>query len=189
MTKTDQTRLACLIFAWGAGGIATIIGLGGVLLTGWYIHQDRASESWPQVTGQITTSRIGSSISPSGHTTSNTGLANRKIDTDYSVRLRYIYQVKGQSYASTRLRFGSTRHDERSDAEEEQRKFSQGKKIAVYYHPEKPSRSVLQRGTSGNWGQFIGLLICMLFGLSLLVLSFRATIKKSRKVTNVPPRV
>lgn len=172
MTTIDPTRIACLLFAWGVGGIATLIGLGGVLLTGWYIQQDRASESWPEVMGLITTSRIGSSTSPSGNNKMGSS------DTDYSVQLRYTYQVDGKTYERTRLRFGSTSHDERSDALKEQRQFPEGKKVAVYYDPEKPSRSVLVRGASGNWGQLIGLSICLLFGLALLILAIRSTMKK-----------
>lgn len=171
MTTTDPTRIACLLFAWGVGGIATLIGLGGILLTGWYIQQDRASESWPEVMGLITISRIGSS------TTSGTNKTGRS-DTDYSVELRFTYQVEGQTYEGRRLRFGSSNHDEYSDAKKEQQQYPEGKMVSVYYHPEKPGRSVLVRGTKGNWGQLIGLSICLLAGLTLLFLALRSTLRK-----------
>ena len=104
MTTTNPTRIACLFFAWGVGGIATLTGLGGVLLTGWYIQQDRASQSWPEVMGLITSSRIESSTTNDSLSEKNT---IRRSDTDYSVELRYTYQVEGQTYEGRRLRFGS----------------------------------------------------------------------------------
>ena len=58
MTTTDPTRTAGLLFGWGVGGIATPIGLTGVTVMVWNIKQNRESESWPQVMGTITTSRI-----------------------------------------------------------------------------------------------------------------------------------
>jgi hypothetical protein len=175
MTTNDPTRLAGLLFGWGFGGIATFIGLAGVLLTAWNIKQDRASESWPLVTGKIITSRIGSST-----THSSRGGASKmsSSDTDYSVELRYIYEVEGQTYQGHRLRFGSNSHDKRSDAQKEQRQFPEGKKVPVYYNPEKPGRSVLVRGTSSNWGQLIGLSICLLVGLTALFFTIRSTIRK-----------
>lgn len=176
MTTPHQTRIACLLFVWSVGGIATLIGLGGVFLTSWYTYQGRLSESWPEVVGLITHSRIGSSNSAGGAPGSDR--ITSKSDKDYSVKLRYTYQVAGQTFESTRLRFGSTKHDRRSDAEEEQRQFPARKKVAVYYNPEKPGRSVLVRGTGGNWGQLIGLSICMLFGIALLMLAIRSTLKK-----------
>ena len=174
MTTNDPTRIAGLLFLWGVGGIATLIGLGGVLVTVWNINQDRASESWPEVAGEIITSRIGSSTS---HTS---GGANKmsSSDTDYSVEVRYRYEVEGQSYEGHRLRFRSNSYDRRSDAEKEQRQFPEGKRVLVYYHPEKPGRSVLVRGTKGNWGQLIGLSICLLAGLIFLFLAIRSTMRK-----------
>jgi len=171
MNTTDPTRIAGLLFGWAIGGIATLIGLGGVLLTTWHIKQDRASESWPQVTGTVITSRIGSSTT---HRQNKT----RSSDTDYSVELRYTYEVEGQAYEGHRLRFGSTSHERRSDAQKEQRQFQAGKKVSVYYHPEKPGRSVLVRGGNGNWGQLIGLSICLLVGLTILFLAIRSTMRK-----------
>ena len=50
--------------------------------------------------------------------------------------------------------------------------------MPVYYYPEKPGRSVLVRGTEGNWGQLIGLSICLHVGLSILFLTVRSTIRK-----------
>lgn len=180
MITTDPTRIAGLLFGWGVGGIATLIGLAGVTMTAWNIKQDRESESWPQVTGDITISRIGSSTSrssPGGANKSSTS------DTDYSVEIRYNYEVEGQAYKGYRLRFGSNDHDRRSDAQKEQRQFPEGKKVSVYYHPEKPGRSVLVRGTQGNWGQLIGLSICLLCGLVILFLTIRSTMRKPDIIT------
>ncbi len=180
MITTDPTRIAGLLFGWGVGGIATLIGLAGVTMTAWNIKQDRESESWPQVTGEITISRIGSST-----TRSSPGGANKSSasDTDYSVEIRYNYEVEGQAYKGHRLRFGSNDHDRRSDAQKEQRQFPKGEKVSVYYHPEKPGRSVLVRGTQGNWGQLIGLSICLLCGLVILFLTIRSTIRKPDIIT------
>ena len=94
------------------------------------------------------------------------------------MELRYSYEVEEQTYEGHRLRFGSDSHDERSDAQKEQRQFPEGKKVPVYYDPEKPGRAVLVRGTSGNWGQLIGLSICLLGGLTLLFLAIRSTMRK-----------
>tara|TARA_B100000212_G_C26965565_1_gene360324 strand:- start:24 stop:275 length:252 start_codon:yes stop_codon:yes gene_type:complete len=81
------------------------------------------------------------------------------------------------------LRFGSSDHDRRSDAQKEQRQFLEGEKVSVYYHPEKPGRSVLVRGTQGNWGQLIGLSICLLCGLVILSLTIRSTMRKPDIIT------
>ncbi len=175
MITTDPTRIAGLLFGWGVGGIATLIGLTGVTVMVWNIKQNRESESWPQVAGTITTSRIGSSTTRSSPSGSN---KTSRSDTDYSVEIRYTYEVEGQAYKGHRLRFGSNSHDRRSDAQKEQRQFPEGKKVPVYYYPEKPGRSVLVRGTKGNWGQLIGLSICLLVGLSILFLTIRSTMMK-----------
>ena len=174
-STTDSTRIACLLFAWCVGGIATLIGLGGTVLTLWYIQQDRASESWPHVTGSIVTSRIDTETnhnSPSGEYRAISS------DTDYSVELRYTYQVEGRTYEGHRLRFGSGSHEDYSDAMKEQQQFPEGKKVSIYYHPDKPGRSVLVRRTKGNWGQLIGLSTCLLVGLTLLFLALRSTMRK-----------
>jgi len=142
-----------LLFLWGVGGIATLIGLAGVLVTGWNIKEDLASKSWPEITGEITASSIGSSTSRSS---ADGAYRTSRSDTDYSVRLSYTvrtYEVEAQTHEGSRLRFGSTSHDKRSDAQKEQRQFSKGKKVAVYYDPEKPtaqSSCPAPKGTGGN---------------------------------------
>ncbi len=180
MSTNNQGRIISLLFLWGFGGMASLIGVAGVLMTYWNIQQDRASESWPEVPGEILKSRIESETTRTT-TSTGTGLNKKKKthkDTDYFVELRYAYKVEGQAYEGDRIRFASTRHDERADAQKEQRQFPKGKKVVVYYDPEKPGRSVLIRGSSGNLGQLIGLSICLLIGLTFVVFAIRSTFGK-----------
>ena len=97
--------------------MATLIGVAGVLLTYWNIQQDRASESWPEAPGEVLKARIESKTTRTT-TSTGTGLNKKKKthkDTDYFVELRYAYKVEGQAYEGDRIRFASTRHDERAD--------------------------------------------------------------------------
>lgn len=162
MHSDDPSRIAILLFLWCVGALAALIGLAGVIFAGWSMKQDRASQSWPQVTGKIIASSVWSS----------------QTDEDYSAMLRYTYKVDGQTHRGQRLRFGYTPHDERSEAQKEQEQFPEGKMVPVYYDPETPDRSVLVRGAGGYWGQLIGFSICLLIGLAFLFLAIRTTLTK-----------
>jgi len=91
-----------------------------------------ASADWPSVTGTV----VRSGVTADHDTTPG---------TDYKPTIVVEFEVNGQSYACERVWF--TPSDLTAEhAKETARRYSEGKNVPVYYHPDSPSISVLEPG-------------------------------------------
>lgn len=118
-------------------GIFTLVGMGAIWM-GYYFHQqDAASRDWPSVAGTVLRSKIEKTRSTTG-----TGAGKRTV-TKYSPYVQYTYRVDGRSYRSSRIAYGQLEKPASRTVD----RYAEGKRVKVYYNPEKPERSVLEPGT------------------------------------------
>ncbi|NCC62218.1 MAG: DUF3592 domain-containing protein [Verrucomicrobiae bacterium] len=103
-----------------------------LLCLGWTGHliieraEAKANLKWPSVTGRITNSKR----------------AQEDRDSFYAV-VRYTYEVEGSSYESDQL---AGDLEARWDVDRMLEKYPPAKEVPVYYDPEDPTNSVLERG-------------------------------------------
>ena len=121
----------------------------GLSLWGWTIVRDaRASASWPHVEGVVTGSEVT-------HSTDGNGADS------YSPRVTYTYMAGGRYHESYAIKFGENSYDSRRRAESIAARYPVGRKVAVYYDPTRPGKSVLEPGVNG--GSYIVLGVGALF--------------------------
>ncbi|BBO84188.1 hypothetical protein DSCO28_47540 [Desulfosarcina ovata subsp. sediminis] len=94
-----------------------------------------ASKSWPTVSGSIVQSEIEKRISTSGEG------ANKKKTVKEYPNVTYQYLIDGKTYKSGKLSFSST-----GNAKQVVARYPVGKRVPVYYNPEKPKQAVLIPG-------------------------------------------
>lgn len=123
----------------------------GLSLWGWSIVRDAgASASWPHVEGVVTRSEVTRSSDSSG------------VDS-YSPRITYRYPAGSRYQEGYTIKFGENSYNSRRRAESIAARYPVGRKVAVYYDPGRPGKSVLEPGVTG--GSYIVLGIGALFVL------------------------
>jgi hypothetical protein len=96
------------------------------------------SSSWPTAAGRITVSEVIT-------------VTNSDEGNTFQAVVAYTFQVQGKSFSGDEPYFGS--EAERSwisFARRVQRRYPVGSAVTVYYDPEDPNKSVLQRRISGS---------------------------------------
>tara|TARA_B100000282_G_scaffold1908_1_gene1314 strand:+ start:130 stop:600 length:471 start_codon:yes stop_codon:yes gene_type:complete len=126
------------------------------------------SENWDKGTATITSSEIEKTESKSKDAQGFT-----QTSTSYSVRVKYSYTVEGSNYEGNTVGFGTMSHNERSDAQEELKSYPKGKTIDVYYDPENPSDSVLNKGVF--WPMYIVIVVMVIILIGSIWASFALT--------------
>jgi hypothetical protein len=116
------------------GAITILIGL----YLGWRALKDwmkyRLSGNWIPITGLVTSSEVDISVGDEYSTSS------------YTPIIKYTYQLIGKSYESSQISFGSEGKDmKRKKAEALVARYPVDCKPTIYYNPEDPSQSVLER--------------------------------------------
>jgi hypothetical protein len=138
-------------------GAATAALDAGADLDAWNAHGAAASEAWPSVTGEITLSDVTHSVRQS----SSGGNKWR-----YIPRLEYRYEIDGAEFTNDNIQFVSVSWEfkDRFKAERVTKPYPVGRKIDVFYDPEDPEESVLQKGSVGGapWGYIIGSVMLVL---------------------------
>jgi hypothetical protein len=135
------------IVGWIFGGGFTFLGLLFLIIGGFEFRQGLKANDWPAAAGGIVESKV---------------TATPGTDHDYTVNVRYSYEVDGQKFEGDRLRYGNESHKWAS-AKEEQALYPPGKAVQVYYDPKTPSQSVLIKGIGLSW-------LAMALGLMALVI-------------------
>jgi hypothetical protein len=146
-------------------------GLGSMIFLGvglWMINKGIQSENWDKGTATITSSEIEKTESRSKDAQGFT-----QTSTSYSVRVTYAYTVEGNNYEGNTVGFGTMSHNERSDAQEELKSYPKGKTIDVYYDPENPSDSVLNKGVF--WPMYIVIVVMVIMLIGSIWASFALT--------------
>jgi len=125
---------------------ATVLGLGGVAVTGTGLYRAHVASSWPQASGQIVESRLVSGTSD-------------RVDVEYT------YEVDDRVHRGARISYTLVRGPFFTRATEV--RYPRGKTVTVHYDPTDPTRSVLEvRAPSLYLLVFIVSLIAFSWGVS-----------------------
>ena len=146
-------------------------GFGSMIFLGvglWMINKGMQSENWDKGTATITSSEIEKTESKSKDAQGFT-----QTSTSYGVSVKYSYTVEGGNYEGNTVGFGTMSHNERSDAQDELKSFPKGKTIDVYYDPENPSDSVLNKGVF--WPMYIVVVVMVIILIGSIWASFALT--------------
>ena len=138
--------------------------IAGVFLgyVGWKdLQHARASSSWPEAPGTVTSSGV------SQQETRDTKTHRTRIT--YKPGVYYNYKVNGRAFSSDRISFGDYSSSNRSRAQKIVSKYPRGKSVTVHYNPEEPGMAVLE--TRLSWSVFVPLAGGILFlAVGVLVL-------------------
>ena len=123
----------------------------------------RDVRSWPTVKGLIIELKISELFSRGGPQ----GPAYRPI-------LKYKYEVDGIEMFGSRIGICDTKYEGGAGTrvlveDEAERNYGEGKHVTVYYHPQQPRISLLDRKLSG-W-QKIKYVVSIIFGFCLAVVA------------------
>lgn len=143
-------------FAVAYGGL-----LVGLLIFVFFVIKRYRSSYWPKVRGKVTESQV--------IVTEQTSYKTQAKQQIYELKLHYSYEVKGQRFLSSRIRYFQARGTSQKMAENDHNRFLPETEVDVFYHPENPSESVLLPGLSRGV-----LLLILFFGLSLGTMSMVA---------------
>lgn len=131
--------------------------------------QWRNSQSWPATRGVIVQSNLQNMFVPRGGKKSHNTDGSVRMTTAYNPDIVYEYRVTGVSFQSSQLflgqRFPSTLNVSNSFVE----RYPAGRDVTVYYDPEKPALSVLERNRFNELLWYLaGGIIYILVGFAVL---------------------
>ena len=122
---------------------ATILGLGGVLVTGTGLFRAHVASSWPGAEGEIV----------------------RSSETSDGVEVEYTFEVQGRTHRGSRISYTLTRGP--GFTRGARSRYPAGSRVTVRYDPTDPTRSVLEvRIPSLYLGVFIVSLMALAWGLA-----------------------
>jgi hypothetical protein len=117
-------------------------------------RQTASGKAWPFVPGEV----IESAVERHG------------ISGDqYSAVVRYRYRVGSKDYEGDRIRIGGHRILTQAGAQARANKYSIGRRVRVYYDPQRPAHAVLEPGKSANMAPMIAFLLVFLAIEAVLV--------------------
>ncbi|NOZ13160.1 MAG: DUF3592 domain-containing protein [Acidobacteria bacterium] len=166
-TKNQNSKTGLFIGALIFGG------LGIFLLFGWVqnLQMAHASKSWPSVQGTVVSSRVV-------RIQELTDKKKKRPQYSYKPLVKYSYSVEGQGYLSSRISFGDYYTNKRDHARHIVAAYPAGKTVRVYYDPEAPMHSVLER--KAGLGNKLHLLLGFLFVLGGFLLLYGFFVKLFR---------
>ncbi len=141
-------------------GIIIFGSLGVFLLFPWVqsIRMVHAGKTWSSVSGTVVSSGVKQVLD-------STDKKGRK-NFSYRAIVKYSYKVEGQNYISSRITFGDYGTNTPGHGASIVANYPEGKRVRVYYNPDAPMHSVLERRTG------VGNIIPILVGILLLLVSF-----------------
>lgn len=139
-----------------------VFGGGLLLVGGWFIRhsvrtRDRVEEAkrWPSVQGEVVESEV------KRH--------RRRKSVTYEARVRYRYEVNGESYNGKAIVLGGEVRSSRVKAEARCETYAVGTTPAVFYNPQNPEEACLERVHEGLWLELVGGAFGVAIGLLLLL--------------------
>jgi Protein of unknown function (DUF3592) len=124
-----------------------MIGFGVAVIISGLVQLDRARamKGWSSVLGEVSSTRIVEKVGSRDF--DSPGSASHTYHPD----VRYSYVLNGTDYAGTRRSFADTGASWRGYAEGVLARYPVGKKVTVYYDPQNPRDSILERGNAKAW--------------------------------------
>ncbi len=111
--------------------LVLLVGLALLAFAGWQYQRAQQSRTWPTVPGTVEATWIREDTT--------------EEEIHYFPGLRYTYQVAGERYQGTRIRFGSDiSFDTRTEAKAFLARYPEGGSVTVHYNPADPSDAVLE---------------------------------------------
>ncbi len=157
--KSRLTSSQKSIIAWVFVLLFAAAGCAAIYYGGCGIIMGAASSKWPSTKGTIKKCEpIRSS--------NNKKNSMKKV---YRARVVYEFIVDGETFTGDRYSYGEQTQGSYSSADSAKRKFHQGKGIKVYYDPNDPRESVLEKGII--WSKSLGWLVVglIMVGVTFLV--------------------
>ncbi len=145
---------------WSTILIPLLLAIGGgvMLYLGWRNRQQaEASQSWFPASGAVNSATLKKHY--------------RKGGVDYEPKVEYSYTIMGTPYEGKRLCFGTLRLNQKK-AWEKLGLYPKNGKVIVYYNPDKPTESVLEREAPGVVGMMVGGGLMLLIGVGLFVFPY-----------------
>ena len=125
-----QQLMGAVLMLAGAGAF-----LYGLVVPRWRVAR---AASWPSVPGTVT----HSSVVQSTETNFTAGTTN----TMHDAQIKYQYQVKERRYRNDKVHVGgSLATSMPSYAQAQAQRYPQGADIDVFYNPDKPAQSCLEK--------------------------------------------
>jgi len=145
-----------MLIGIATGGLTTLLfgGIGIFMLFKYFREKENATESqnWSSTLGKIQKSYMKHDFN---HETGS---------TLYYPSVKYSYQSLGSEYLGNRINFGgSTGYSSRRKANEILAQYSPEKNVTVYFNPQNPEESVLERKMGA--GGIVFLIVGILFSL------------------------
>jgi hypothetical protein len=108
-------------------------------------RQADASQSWQATRGTVIESRIEKHTSTDG---------DGEESTSYTPVVLYKYTILEKEYTGDRINFGA-KNTNRNPATQTVTRYKVGAQVMVYYNPDKPGQSVLERSSNSGWLQIL----------------------------------
>jgi hypothetical protein len=141
--------------------VLVFIGVGALLVYQSIRSRKKAetSQSWPATTGQITDAHV------SHHTSTD---SDGDTSDHYSPKVRYSYQVAGQSYEGNKIGFGFQQSfGNASKAQAAITRYPVGGQISVFYDPNNSADAVLERKAGGSNASLMIGVVLLIIGLCM----------------------
>lgn len=152
---------------WGPR-LFILVGIVFIVIGSNNIYRAYKTSNWPSVQGHITSSEITS------HSSTYTDTATNSVRNEivYNAQINYDYVINGITYSNDEVKVGGTIGTNTTAwAREVLNKYPQEKSVNVYYNPEDPYQSVLEKGL--HFSTWFSL------GLGLAIFIFAMYIKKA----------
>lgn len=122
--------------------VIVLIGMILLILAIASLRKARGTEFWRYTNGKITSSEIE---------TSQRNTSDQKNEIRYTPKINYSYVVNGKEYVSNRIKIMNDYSSNSIKAVQKLiSKYRCDSEVIVYFNPDKPEKSVLEKGISTN---------------------------------------
>ncbi|KAF0209727.1 MAG: hypothetical protein FD178_3762 [Ignavibacteria bacterium] len=121
------------------------------------------SKNWPSVTGKVTKSEIRT-VYVRGR---------NGVQTKFLPDVTYSYSINLEPFTSTRIFWGTPISKEHLETNQIVERFPTDSNVTIYYHPDKPHKSVLDRNeTNLLWSGLFVSMTMLIGGIIFVTLYF-----------------
>ncbi|MBN8581808.1 MAG: DUF3592 domain-containing protein [Anaerolineae bacterium] len=132
--------------------------------------QWKQSQDWQSSQGKIIQSNLQSVLVPSGGRRSRNLDGSVRLITAYIPNILYEYRANAESFQSGLIFLGQSFPTDHITASNFVEQYPVDKRVVVYFNPEKPDCSVLERSWHKElFGYLIGGILYLLFGFGILI--------------------